>query len=255
MNNNIRIVLVNTSHPGNIGAVARAMKTMQLENLYLVNPKEFPNVNATAMAAGADDILAKATVTKSLQEALHDTKIVFGTSTRFRVLQLPPLNPKEAAKIITNEGKAHEVAIVFGRENNGLSNEELEMCNYQVYIPTDPIFSSLNLAAAVQLIAYEIKMTEQPNTSFNSSPIELASSDEIQYFYQHLQQTLLDVNFLYHKNQDLLMAKLKRMFNKTQLEKKEVSILRGILTAINTKTKSGLPRKTKNVSLAMTEKE
>ena len=235
MASNIRIVLVNPSHAGNIGAVARAMKTMELKDLYLINPKDFPNVNATAMAAGADDILAHATVTNSLLEALHNTQIVFGTSARLRALQLPPLDPKKAANIISSKAKTNNIAILFGRENNGLSNEELEMCNYHIYIPTNPNFSSLNIAAAVQLIVYEIKMARKVSANIDTRQTELADTDGIQSFYQHLQQTLLAINFLYPDNQKSIMAKLKRLFNRTQLEKSEISILRGILTAIENK--------------------
>jgi len=233
----IRIVLVNPSHPGNIGAVARAMKTMGLAHLYLVNPKDFPNANATAMAAGADDILANASVTSSLLEALNNAQITFGTSARLRTLQLPPIDPKKAANIITNNTSTQNIAILFGRENNGLSNEELEMCNYHIYIPTNPNFSSLNIAAAVQLIAYEIKMAETINANPSDQKTELAGAGEMQYFYQHLQQTLLTIGFLFPDNLNSIMAKLKRLFNRTQLEKTEVSILRGILTAINTANK------------------
>jgi len=240
MINSIRIILVNTSHPGNIGAVARAMKTMGLKHLYLVNPKIFPDVNATAMAAGADDILAKATVTSTLADALIGSKIVFGTSARLRALTLPTTDPKKAAQIITNEAKTNNIAILFGRENNGLTNEELEMCNYHIHIPTDPNFSSLNIAQAVQLIAYEIKVIEKNNLPITASKTELATTDEIQDFYQHLQQALAAINFLNTKNQRHLMAKLKRLFNRTQLEKPEVGILRGILTAINAVTKKNL---------------
>ena len=238
MLNNIRIVLVNPSHPGNIGAVARAMKTMGLEHLYLVNPKSFPHVNATALAAGADDILERATIITSLKDALVGSEIVFGTSARLRALQLPTLDPKAAAKFIINEAKVNNVSIVFGRENNGLSNEELELCNHQLYIPTNPNFSSLNIAAAVQLIAYEIKMADQIETTFTTPTIDLASTEAIQSFYQHLQQTLITTKFLNLKNQNGLMAKLKRLFNRAQLEKTEINILRGILTSINTKNEN-----------------
>lgn len=233
-NNNIRIILVSPSHPGNIGAVARAMKTMELQHLYLVNPKSFPNVNATAFAAGADDILATATVTTSLAEALSGVNIIIGTSARPRALQLPTLDPRQAAALVTTESQINNVAVLFGRENNGLSNEELELCNYQLYIPTNPNFSSLNIAAAVQLIAYEIKMAQSATThSFATPQAELANSEEIQYFYQHLEQTLTAVDFLQPGNQRGLMAKLKLIFNRVRLEKNEIGVLRGVLTAIN----------------------
>lgn len=237
-NNNIRIVLVSPSHPGNIGAVARAMKTMELQHLYLVNPKSFPNVNATALAAGADDILATATVTSSLAEALTGTNIIIGTSARPRALQLPILDPRQAAALVTTKYQINNVAVLFGRENNGLSNEELELCNYQLYIPTNPTFSSLNIAAAVQLIAYEIKMAESITSSFIPQQTELATTEDMQYFYQHLEQTLTATDFLLPSNQRGLMAKLKLIFNRTQLEKDEISILRGILTSINRSIKN-----------------
>ena len=234
MLNNIRIILVSPSHPGNIGAVARAMKTMELEHLYLVNPKIFPHVNATALAAGADDLLERAIITTSLKEALTDSEIVFGTSARIRALPLPTLDPKTAAKFIINEAKVNTVSIVFGRESNGLSNEELELCNQQLYIPSNPNFSSLNIAAAVQLIAYEIKMANQTDAAITAPTVNLANTEAIQSFYQHLQQTLITTKFLNLKNLPGLMAKLKRLFNRAQLEKTEISILRGALTSINT---------------------
>lgn len=237
MTNNIRIVLVNPTHPGNIGATARAIKTMGLSDLYLVKPKEFPNVNATAMAAGADDVLANAIITYSLEEALQKTEIVLGTSARLRTLQLPPLDPKKAAKIIVNKAQTNNIAILFGRESNGLSNEELSMCNHHIYIPTNPNFSSLNVAAAVQLIAYEIRMAKKISTSTDLYNTELANVEETQAFYQHLQQTLQTISFLHFNNQNSIMAKLKKLFNRVQLEKTEVNILRGILTAVDTITK------------------
>jgi tRNA (cytidine32/uridine32-2'-O)-methyltransferase len=232
MLDNIRIVLVNPSHPGNIGAAARAMKTMGLKHLYLVAPKSFPNVNATAMAAGADDILAKATVVSTLAQALQGTKIAFGTSARERALALVTHNPKEAASIITRENKANNIAVVFGRENNGLTNEELGMCNYHIHIASNPDFSSLNIAQAVQLIAYEIKEAGSAiNTTFSSKE-ELATNEEIQNFYEHLKQALVSIKFLNSGNEKRIMAKLKRLFNRAKLEETEVGILRGILTTI-----------------------
>lgn len=237
MIDNIRIVLVHTSHPGNIGAAARAMKTMSLKHLCLVNPKIFPDVNATAMAAGADDILARAIITSTLAEALVGSKIVFGTSARLRALSLSTLDPKKAAKIIAKKAKTNKIAIVFGRENNGLTNEELEMCNYHIHIPTNPEFSSLNIAQAVQLIAYEIKNAVITNITVPSKE-ELANIEEMQNLYQHLEQALTKIRFLNSNNQHRLMAKLKRLFNRAQLEQTEVGILRGILTTINNITKT-----------------
>lgn len=234
MINNIRIILVNPSHPGNIGASARAMKNMGLQHLYLVNPKKFPNAKATAQAAGADDLLSRATITTSLTDALLGSKIIFGTSARLRALSLRTLDPKCAAQIITKKASTNQIAILFGRESSGLSNEELAMCNYHIHIPTNPNFSSLNIAQAVQLIAYEIKIAQKKHIKPTNTKIELATIEEIQNFYQHLQKILLAVKFLNPKNEISVMAKLKRLFNRAQLEKNEVSILRGILTTINT---------------------
>jgi TrmH family RNA methyltransferase len=237
MDKNIRIVLVEPSHPGNIGAVARAMKTMELKCLYLVKPKIFPHVDATARASKADDVLANAVVTKSLADAIKGSKLVFGASARVRALSLPTLNPREAAQTITKEAQEHIITIVFGRENNGLSNEELDMCNYQIHIPTDPEFYSLNLASAVQLISYEIRMAKQLNieTPETNDTEELANADETQAFYQHLQQILVAIGFLDFKNPRKIMTRLKLLFNRAQPKKNEINILRGILTAIQSK--------------------
>lgn len=212
---NIRIILVNPSHPGNIGAVARAMKTMELEHLYLVQPKNFPHVDATARAVGADDILAKVTITSSLTDALKGSHLVFGTSSRIRALSLPKIEPREAAKVIVSEAQNHIIAIVFGRESNGLTNDELEQCNYHIHIPTNPNFNSLNLAAAVQLIAYEIRIMQKPNAAIINSEIEeLATACETQSFYEHLQQILTMIKFLDLKNPRKVLSRLKLLFNR-----------------------------------------
>ncbi len=234
MIDNVRIVLVNPSHPGNIGATARAMKTMGLKHLYLVNPKSFPNVNATAMAAGADDVLANATVTASLAEALVGATIVFGTSARERSLSLTTHHPQKAAQIIAKQSSSNNVAVLFGRENNGLTNEELAMCNYHIHIPTNPTFSSLNIAQAVQLIAYEISNAEKTEHLTFVTKEKLATIDEIQNLYLHLAQGLQTIKFLNSNNEKRIMAKLKRLFNRVQLEETEVGILHGILTTIKT---------------------
>jgi tRNA (cytidine32/uridine32-2'-O)-methyltransferase len=235
----IKIVLVNPSHPGNIGATARAMKTMELQHLYLVKPKYFPHVDATARAAGADDILESAVITDSFADALKGSNIVFGASVRLRDLSLPKVAPREAAQIIIKEAQVHTVAIVFGRENNGLSNAELEQCNYHLYIPTNPNFGSLNLAAAVQIVAYEIKMMRQPNiaTKPTIDTQELASAEEMQSFYQHLQQTLNMLEFLDLKNPRKVLSRLKILFNRAHVQTNEINILRGILTAIQLRLK------------------
>lgn len=237
-NSKIRIILVNPSHPGNIGATARAMKTMGLDSLYLVNPKTFPHATATALAAGADDILEQAKICSSLLEALEEIKIVFATSARNRARKLPTLNPRQAANIIQPAIKINQqIGILFGRENNGLTNDELELAHHQIQIPTNPDFSSLNIAAAVQLISYEIKMAEEGNPS----PIvldKLPTISELHFFYDHLQTTLTKINFLNPNNQKRIMAKLKLIFNRAKLTAAETSLLRGVLTTINQTDKS-----------------
>jgi len=236
--NNIRIVLVETTHPGNIGATARAMKSMGLNNLYLVAPKIFPHVDATARAAGADDILAKAKVTTTLSEALMGCNLVIGTSARLRALPLHLVSPRQCAEIVVKQPSNTEIAILFGRENNGLTNEELLKCNYHINIPTNIEFTSLNLACAVQIIAYELYIVfEGKGNSVSKQLIidELAKAEDTALFYEQLQQILIAVDFLNPKNPRYLMRRLIRLFNRAILEKKEVNILFGILAKIKKK--------------------
>ncbi len=233
MLSHIKVVLVETSHPGNIGAVARAMKNMTMANLCLVNPKVFPSAEATARAAGSDDILAKAQVCKTLPEAIADCQLVFGTSARLRTVSWPELNPRECAeKVIINQPN-NNVAIVFGRENSGLSNQELDLCHYLLRIPCNNEYSSLNIAAAVQVICYELFVVAnaRANSRLNDlgdSP--LASSQQMEQFYAHLYQALLDIGFILHPDKSKsIMRRLRRIFNRIQLDTKEVDMLRGIL--------------------------
>lgn len=237
MFSNLRIVLVAPTHPGNIGAAARAMKTMGLNRLYLVNPKIFPHVDATARAAGADDLLAQAVISDSLVEAIADCSLVVGTSARIRVLPIEMLLPKEAALKINQESQKHQVAIVFGRENNGLNNEELELCHCHIYIPANPEFSSLNLASAVQIIAYEIKMAMEGNeiASFSGKLNTFATVVEMELFFQTLMKLLLELEFLKSQNPRKLMSRLRRLFNRVRVEQLEFNILMGILTAVKQK--------------------
>lgn len=239
MLSNIRIVLISPSHSGNIGAAARAMKTMGLSELSLVNPKLFPHVDATARAAGADDLLANATVVDSFKAAIADCNLVIGTSARIRALPLTILSPKEAALKIINEAKIHKVAVVFGRENNGLSNEELDLCNYHIHIPTVSEFSSLNIAAAVQIMTYEIKMASNasPQGLENVKADELASNKEMELFYEILGALLIELEFLNPKNPSKLMRRIRCLFNRARVEKLEFNVLMGILTAIKEKLK------------------
>ena len=260
---NIRIVLIETSHPGNIGATARAMRTMGLNTLYLVNPLHFPDADATARASGATDVLSNACVVNQLEEALADCTLVIGTSARIRHLSWPLLTPKQAStKLWEAAAQGAPVALVFGREHSGLSNEELQRCHYHVQIPTDPQFSSLNIAAAVQVLCYEIRLAymlseltdtfisnAQENTVQNtheqaeclSRKVEIQSHDnavtheDLERFYTHLQQALEQIEFLDPNNPRQLMSRLRRLYTRTQLDQVELNILRGILTAVQKK--------------------
>ncbi len=228
----IRIVLVETSHPGNIGGVARAMKNMKLNQLYLVSPKIFPSADATSRASGADEILAAAQVYDSLQEAISECTLVFGASARNRSLSWPTLTVRDCAEKIVSGSNLTNVAIVFGRENSGLTNQELDLCQYLLRIPCNPGFSSLNLAAAVQVVGYEVFVASEKKQEFNIAKTErevLATSEQLELFYQHLHQALIDIGFMHPDKSKSVMRRLRRIYNRTQLDSKEVDILRGIL--------------------------
>jgi TrmH family RNA methyltransferase len=233
---NVKIVLVGTTHPGNIGATARAMKTMGLDQMDLVKPKIYPDADATARASGADDILAAARVHQNFPEAISDCHFVFGTSTRSRSIPWPLYTPAKAAEQTWDlivEGA--RVAIVFGRESSGLANEELELCNAMIKIPTNPEFSSLNIASAVQIISYEIrkKMLEsEPQLEQESAKTPQASVEQIQQLYDHLQQCLTDIGYFDPEKPRRLMRRLKRVINRSQIDANEYNIVRGILSAI-----------------------
>ena len=230
----IRIVLVATSHPGNIGSTARAMKTMGLQRLYLVSPKSFPDQHAHELAAGADDVLQNAVVVHSLVEALQGCQLVLATSARPRDLALPGLTPLEAAAKVNEAIDGTQIAIVFGREHAGLTNDELLHCQYHIHIPSNPHFSSLNLAQAVQIVAYELRMALLlPSAATEMSQDALATIDDVEQFYTHLHEVLVSIDFLKPSNPRKLMQRLRRLFNRTQLESTEINILRGILTHVN----------------------
>ncbi len=232
MKSNIRIVLVNTSHPGNIGAVARAMKNMCLGRLYLVQPNGFPSAEATARASGADDVLANAVVCDSLNEALEGCHFVMGTSARDRSLSWPVVNPRECAARVTEESEQHEVALVFGREHSGLTNDELEKCHYLVHIPSNPEYSSLNLGAAVQVISYELMMAKPvENGSLTNEERDPADAAQMESFFEHLEATMGEIGFLDSSHPRKLMRRMRRLFNRAQPDKTEINILRGMLAA------------------------
>lgn len=229
----IRIVLVETSHPGNIGGIARAMKNMGLSQLVLVNPKEFPSAVASARASSATDVLNDAKVVATLDEAIAGTKIVFGSSARLRKVAWPQLDVRGTAKLaLETVAGDDEVALVFGREDSGLSNAEMDKCHYLAHIPTNPVYSSLNIGAAVQVFAYECLMaTEIESVHSSGYKDELASTEQLEGFYDHLYQALQDIEFLDPEKNARFMRRMRRLFNRSQLDVKEIDILRGILTA------------------------
>lgn len=229
----IRIVLVETSHPGNIGSTARAMKTMGLNSLYLVNPKQFPDYKAKEMAAGADDVLDSAVVTNTLDEALAGCQLILATSARPRGLSLPGLIPASSAELVKAQADNTQVALIFGREYAGLTNEELLKCHYHIHIPSDPEYSSLNLSQAVQILAYEMRMKMlEPKAAVAMRQDEYASADEVEQFYEHLREVFIEIKFLKEANPRRLMQRVRRLFNRVNLEKMEVSILRGMLSQV-----------------------
>jgi TrmH family RNA methyltransferase len=232
---NLRVVLVGTTHPGNIGGVARAMKNMGLTRLTLVAPKQFPHPEANARAAGADDVLAAARVCATLDEALSDCRLVIGTSSRERAIAWPRSDPAEAARVLLQAAAHAPVALVFGSERTGLTNDELDRCQRVVCIPTDPDFPSLNLACAVQVMAYELwRGREAAAAGAPPAPVDgaLASDADLQRFYRHLEQVLVEIGFLDPGNPRKLMRRLTRLFARTRLDNNEINILRGILTAV-----------------------
>lgn len=233
----VRIILVGTTHPGNIGATARAMKVMSQKQLCLVNPKTFPSAEASARATGADDILASAIVCDDLKEAISDCDLVIGTTARTRSLSWPIVTPRECAETIS-EKKYSNVAIVFGRENSGLTNEELELCNLVLQIPTNSDYSSLNLASAVQIVCYEIYLRSNTKQTDNKDKTDLVNQDKMELFYQHLEDCLIDINYYDVDNPKLLMHRMRRLFNRLQMEESEYNILRGILSRVQDKVKT-----------------
>lgn len=235
--NKVRIVLINTSHAGNIGSVARAMKTMGMDQLYLVDPVEKPVGEARARASGAVDVLESAVIVDTLEQAVADCSLVVGASARLRSIPWPVVDPKECAGKVVDwiSNRGEQVALVMGREKSGLSNAELERCNLLVNIPANPEYSSLNLAAATQVLAYEVRMAmlayEGAQTVKSEHDSPLASANDLEGMYEHFQTALTDIGFLDPHAPRLLMRRIRRLFNRIGLERNEVNILRGILTA------------------------
>jgi tRNA (cytidine32/uridine32-2'-O)-methyltransferase len=236
----VRIVLVETSHPGNIGASARAMKTMGLFDLALVRPKYFPSDDATARAAGADDVLENARVTDSLLAAIHDCGFVVGASARLRTVQLPIVDPRVCAEMIWERLPQGRAAIVLGPEQSGLTNEDLARCQLLVTIPAAPDFTSLNLAMAVQVLCYEVRMArarEPPPQPPRDAPY--ATAGELEGLHEHLEQVLTDAKFLHPAHQRQVKLKLRRIFHRATLDQNEISILRGMLSALDPRKRGG----------------
>ncbi len=232
---NIHIVLVATTHPGNIGATARAMKTMGIKHLDLVSPKIFPHAEVTARAAGADDILMSAATHESLAEAVAECSLVLATSSRLRSISWPVLNAEQGAEqVIEKAREGVKIALVFGRESSGLTNEELELCNAMVQIPANPEFSSLNIASAVQIVCYELHKAIINNEINDKKPHgkdSPANIEQMNQLYEHLQKCMTDIGYYDPEKPRLLMRRLKRLFNRAQLDLSEYNIIRGILSA------------------------
>ena len=248
MLSNIRVVLVRTFHPGNIGSAARAMKTMGLSDLYLVSPKHFETQQAkdeaTKMSTSADDIVQSATQVDSLFEAIKDCTVVIASTARTRGYDLPLLNPQETAEKLYAASGSEKVALVFGPERMGLSNEDLSLCKYRATVPTNPDYSSLNIAAAVQTFCYEVfkqhlkqqeassENTPSSNTETKHYLKQYPSTEKMDKFYTHLEQTLTETNFIIKNHPGEIMQKLQALFNRAEMDETELNIMRGILASI-----------------------
>ena len=231
----VRIVLLRTTHPGNIGAAARAMKTMGLRELVLVSPRRFPDEEATARASGADDLLLSARVCDSLEQALTGCRLVIGTSARLRSVAWPQVQPRQAAAHLLEQARQGPVALLFGTEKSGLSNEELDRCQMLVNIPANAEYSSLNLAMAVQLLAYELRQAWLGDHAAAEPPREvpLARAEDLERFHEHLQRVLVASGFLDPEQPRQLMRRLRRLYARALPDEQELNILRGILAAVD----------------------
>jgi len=228
----IRFTLVETSHPGNIGGVARAMKCMDLSSLVLVSPARFPHPDAISRSTGADDLLQNARICSTVEEAVSDCIYVAGTTARERAIGWPVESPRSAARKLVNEAGSGPVALLFGRERNGLTNDEVDLCNVLIRIPTGPAYASLNLASAAQIMAYELFLATAGGGD-RLRPVAAAAADQnsLDGFYQHLERTLSELDFMKSQHPTRLMRKLVRLFNRARPTPEEINILRGILTA------------------------
>ncbi len=231
MLSNIRVVLIGTTHPGNIGAVARAMKNMCLQHLYLVRPRHYPSSEATDRASGAHDLLQRAQVCESLDEALQGCRMVVGASARLRSVKWPQVAPKACAEQLLHEAEQGEVALIFGRESSGLSNAELDRCHLLVHIPANEEYSSLNLSQAVQVLAYELYVGSLDQAGIEPELADVATAEEMEGLFQHLEQAMGDVGFSDPRQSGKLQRRLRRLFLRARPDRDEINILRGILSA------------------------
>lgn len=237
----IRIVLVNTYHPGNIGAAARAMKVMGLTRLYLVAPNSFPDAEASAMAAGAEDVLAQAKVVSTLEEAIGDCQHVIATSARPRSHQVPAMIPTECATFALTQPSSDEIAIVFGRERSGLTSDEYALCNRHVFIPANPDYSILNMAAAVQIICYELY--QKSLTAFHpvAQNEALPSAKEMEYFFDTMKTQLELSGYFNGKPKAATLGKLRAYFQRNLPNIPELGLLHGIIRRLTPQEKKHKP--------------
>jgi tRNA/rRNA methyltransferase len=227
----VRVVLCQASHPGNIGACARAMKTMGLQDLFLVQPKHFPHPEAEAMASRATDVLDRTRVCATLDEALHGTVFAAASTARNRNLSHPVLTPRETAARMVEEAQHGPVALVMGPEKYGLTMDEVNRCRVIVSIPANPEYSSLNLAAAVQILAYELRLAALQADAPAPRTYPPAAHEDMELFYAHFEQTIVDIGFLNPKEPKRLMPRMRRLFERARVEREELNILRGVLAA------------------------
>ncbi|MGL4224685.1 MAG: tRNA (cytosine(32)/uridine(32)-2'-O)-methyltransferase TrmJ [Vibrio sp.] len=231
----VKVVLVGTSHSGNIGSAARAMKVMGLSRMVLVDPQCQVDAQAIALAAGASEIALNAEIYPTLEAAVADCGLVVGTSARSRTLEWPILEPRQCAEKLIAEAELHSVAVVFGRERTGLTNDELQRCHYHVCVPANPEYSSLNIAMAVQLLSYELLMAWlalKPNQDPHQVESAYPHHQDLERFYQHLQTVITQTEFISAQQPGQVMNKLRRMFTRARPESQEINMLRGILTAV-----------------------
>ena len=237
--NSVKVVLVGTTHPGNIGAAARAIKNMGIFNLALVKPKEFPSDIAIYRSKAAKDILENAEIYETLKDAIAGCKLIVGTSARARSVPWPVFNPRDAAEEMRKISKQGNVAIVFGREDRGLTNDELGLCNFHVHIPSDPKYSSLNLSQAVQILAYEIRLAYSRDEMISEVKwdVDLANNEQTERLIDHMEELMQDVEFYDVENPRKLLLRVRRFFKRSKIDVMEANIFRGLFSAIQKRLK------------------